>query len=138
MNWLIAGLIAGVGAWLADFFLWTKVFTKGMEQFSTPRSPEEMKKTMAANVPKSAGLALIFGVLLAWFYVRFKGGLWVPGGGPLAGMEFATVLWLPTIALSTIGAGVWYDKVRPLYWATFWAWLIRMNVAGVLVGLLVK
>lgn len=138
MNWLIAGLIAGVGTWLADFVLWTKVFTKGLDQFATPLSPDAMKKMMAANVPKSAGLALIFGVLLAWFYGRFRGGLWVPGGGPLAGMEFATVLWLPTIALSMIGGGVWYDKVRPLYRATFWASLIRMNVAGLLVGLLVK
>jgi len=77
-------------------------------------------------------------VLLAWFYGRFKSGLWVQGGGPLAGMEFATVLWLPTIALSTIGGGVWFDRVRRLHKATFWAWLVRMNVAGLLVGLLVK
>src|SRR2546422_208681 len=60
------------------------------------------------------------------------------GGGPLAGMEFATLLWLCTIALSTLGSGVWYDKVRPLLKATFWSWLVRMNVAGLIVGLLVK
>jgi hypothetical protein len=64
--------------------------------------------------------------------------LWVSGGGPLAGMEFATVLWLPTIALSTIGGGIWYDRARPLLNATFWSWLVRMNVAGLVVGLLVK
>jgi hypothetical protein len=56
----------------------------------------------------------------------------------LAGMEFATILWLPTVALSTVGTGVWYDRVRALMNATFWAWLIRMNVAGIVVGLLVK
>ena len=83
-------------------------------------------------------LALVFGVLLACSYQRLKGGLWVQGGGPLAGMEFATLLWLCTIALSTLGSGVWYDKVRPLLKATFWAWLVRMNVAGLIVGLLVK
>src|SRR2546426_5872093 len=68
----------------------------------------------------------------------FKGGLWVQGGGPLAGMEFGTLLWLSTIALSTIGSGVWYDKVRPLLKATFWAWLVRVNGAGLIVGFLVK
>src|SRR2546427_12403605 len=53
-------------------------------------------------------------------------------------MEFATLLWLCTIALSTLGSGVWYDKVRPLLKATFWSWLVRMNVAGALIGLVVK
>jgi hypothetical protein len=139
MSGIVAGLIAGVGAFFADWVMWGKVFTKGMEQYGTfPPSPEEGKKMMAANLPKSALLALLFGVLLAWFYGRLKGGLWVQGGGPVAGMEFATMLWLPTIALSTIGGGIWYDKVRRLYNATLWAWLVRMNVAGLIVGLLVK
>jgi len=136
MSWIVAGLIAGVGAFLTDWVMWSVVFTKGMEPFSTPRSPEEMKQVMATNMPKSAVLALVFGLLLACFYARLRGGLWVQGG-PLAGMEFATLLWLPTIALSTIGGGVWYDKVRPLNKATFWAWLVRMNVAGLLVGALI-
>jgi hypothetical protein len=103
-----------------------------------PPTPEEQKKLMAANMPKSALLALGFGVLLAWFYHQLKGGLWAKGGGPLAGMEFATMLWVCTIALSTVGSGVWYDKVRPLLKATFWSWLVRMNVAGIIVGLLVS
>jgi len=89
-------------------------------------------------MPKAAALALVFGLLLACSYQRLKGGLWVQGGGPLAGMEFGTLLWLSTIALSTLGSGVWYDKVRPLLKATFWAWLVRMNVAGLIVGFLVK
>jgi hypothetical protein len=140
MNWIVAGLIAGVGAFLADYVMWGKVFTgPEMEAFGTPRAtPEEVKKMMAANMPKSAALTLVFGVLLACSYQRLKGGLWVQGGGPLAGMEFATMLWLTTIALSTIGSGVWYDKVRPLLKAMFWSWLVRMNVAGLIVGFLVK
>src|SRR5437870_5342324 len=140
MSWIVAGLIGGVGAFLADCVMWGKVFTgPAMQAFGTfPPTPEEGKKMMAANMPKSAVLALAFGVLLGCFYQRLKAGLWVQGGGPLAGMEFATILWLPTIALSTIGSGVWYDKARPLLKATFWAWLVRMNVAGLLVGLLVK
>src|SRR5207245_11630728 len=109
------------------------------EAFGTyPPSTEEGKKTMAANLPESAVLSLVFGVLLAWFYHQLKAGLWAAGGGPLAGMEFATMLWLSTIALSTIGSGVWYDKVRPLLKATFWSWLVRMNVAGIIVGVFVR
>jgi len=140
MHWIVAGLIAGVGAFFADYVMWGKVFTgPEMHGFGTmPPTPEEQKKLMAANMPKSALLALVFGVLLAWFYHQLKGGLWAKGGGPLAGMEFATMLWLCTIALSTVGSGVWYDKVRPLFKATFWSWLVRMNVAGIIVGLLVS
>ena len=140
MHWIVAGLIAGVGAFFADYVMWGKVFTgPEMHAFGTmPPTPEEQKKLMAANMPKSALLALAFGVVLAWFYHQLKPGLWAKGGGPLAGMEFATMLWVSTIALSTIGSGVWYDKVRPLLKATFWSWLVRMNVAGIIVGLLVR
>jgi hypothetical protein len=140
MHWIVAGLIAGVGAFFADYVMWGKVFTGAeMHAYGTmPSTPEELKKQMAANMPKSAALALVFGVLLACAYQRLKGGLWVQGGGPLAGMEFATLLWLCTIALSTVGSGVWYDKARPLLKATFWSWLVRMNVAGLILGLLVK
>jgi len=139
MNWIVAGLIAGVGAFLADWVMWGKVFTKGMDGYGTfPPSPEEGKKMMMANMPKSLAIALVFGLLLTYLYRHFMGSLWVTGGGPLAGMEFATTLWLPTIALETIGSSIWYDKLRRFHWATFWSWLVRMNVAGLLAGLLVK
>ena len=140
MNWIVAGLIAGVGAFFADFVMWGKVFTgPEMRAFGTmPPTPEEQKKMMLPAMLKSGALALVFGVLLVCSYRRLKEGLWVQGGGPLAGMEFGTLLWLSTIALSTIGSGVWYDKVRPLLKATFWARLVRMNVAGLIVGFLVK
>ena len=137
MSWWLAGLIAGLVAWFADFFLWSKVFTKGMDDYAT-KPPAGQAVNLGPMMVKSAVLALVFGVLLALFYRRFMGALWVQGGGALAGMEFATILWLPTIALSTLGSGVWYDRVRALLNATFWAWLIRMNVAGIVVGLLVK
>jgi len=140
MSWIVAGLIAGVGAFFADYVMWGKVFTgPEMHAFGTmPPTPEAQKNMMLPAMLKSGALALVFGVLLGCSYQRLKGGLWVQGGGPLAGMEFATLLWLCTIALSTLGSGVWYDKVRPLLKAMFWSWLVRMNVAGLIVGLLVK
>jgi hypothetical protein len=134
MNWIVAGLLGGVGAFLADWLMWGKVFTKGMGLFATPRSPDEMKGLMMANMPKSALLALAFGVVFAGLYRRFAPSLWVPPG-PLAGMEFATILWVP-ILLASLGSGLWYDRARPLLNATVWSWLVRMNVAGLVVGLL--
>ena len=100
-------------------------------------SPEEMKKFMGPALAKSAVLSLAFGFLFAWFYGRFHGALWVAGGGPLAAMEFATVLWVP-ILLAMVGSSVWYTKVKSLQMATCWAWLIRMNAAGIAVGLLMR
>lgn len=138
MSWIVAGLIGGVVAWVADYVLWSKVFTKGMENLALELSPEEMKKFMGPAMLKSAALAFVFGILFAYLYQQFRSDLWVAGGGILAGMEFATVLWLPTIALQTIGSGVWYVKARGLLSATFWAWLIRMNVVGLVVALLLK
>lgn len=135
MNWWLAGLIVGVVAWLADWVLWSKVFMKGMENLVTP-PPAGQALNMGPMMIKSFLLSIAFGLIFTYLYVRFSPSLWVSGGGPMAGMEFATVLWLPTIALSTLGTGVWYDKARALMNATFWAWLIRMNVAGIVVGLL--
>ena len=138
MNWIVAGLIAGVVAYLVDWFMWSKVFTKGMDAFMAPMSPEQMKAFMGPALVKSAVLSLIFGVLFAYLYGQFRGSLWVQPGGPLAGMEFATVLWLPTICLATFGSSVWYTQARALNTATCWAWLARMNAAGIVVGLLMK
>ena len=136
-SWYVAGLIAGVVAYLVDWVMWSKVFT-GLEAYGEQLTPEQMKAFMGPALAKSAVLTLAFGFLLAWFYGRFRGALWVQGGGPLAGMEFATVLWLPTIFLATVGSGVWYTKVRKLQMATCWEWLVRMNAAGLVVGLLMR
>lgn len=137
MNWWLVGLIAGVAAWLADWVLWGKVFMKGMENQVTP-PPAGQTMNMTPMMIKSFLLAIAFGLIFTYLYAHFSVSLWVTDGGLLAGMEFATVLWLPTIALSTLGTGVWYDRARPLMKATFWAWLVRMNVAGAVVGLLLK
>ena len=138
-SWIVAGLIAGVVAYLVDWVVWSKVFnTAGMETFGVHMTPEEMKRFMGPALAKSAVLSLAFGVLFAWFYGRFRGALWVQSGGVFAGMEFATVLWLPTIFLAMVGSSVWYVKVKSLQMATCWAWLIRMNGAGIVVGLLMK
>lgn len=136
MQWWLAGLIGGVVAYLVDWVMWSKVFTKGMDQFVSPPAGGQVQ--MGPMMAKSAVLALVYGVLFAYLYDHFKGQLWVQGGGPLAGMEFATVLWLPTILLANLGGGVWFDKVRPLLSATVWAWFVRMNAAGLVVGILVR
>ena len=136
MNWIVAGLIAGVVAYVVDWVMWSKVFTKGMDAFFTPPAPGQ-PMNMGPMLVKSAALSLVFGVLLAFLYAQFQGSLWVMGGGPLAGMEFAGVLWLP-ILFETVGGGVWYTKARPLYNATCWAWLARLLAAGLVVGLLIK
>lgn len=138
MDWIVPGLVAGVVAYVVDYVMWGKVFTKGFESFADQLSPEQMKAFMGPALAKSAVLALAFGLLFAWFYGRFRGALWVEGGGPLAGMEFGTVLWLPTILMSTLGGSIWWTRVRALHRATAWAWLARMNAAGIAVGLLMK
>src|SRR2546425_13070450 len=108
MNWIGAGLITGVVAYVVDFVMWGKVFTKGMEPFSTPPQPGQ-PIAMGPMLAKAAVLALVFGVIFAGLYQHFKSSLWATG--IFGGMEFGTILWLPTIALATIGSGVWYDKV---------------------------
>jgi len=137
MSWWIAGLIAGVAAYLVDWFMWSKVFTKGMDAFAALPAPGQ-PLNMGPMLAKSAVLSLVFGLLFTYIYARFMGSLWVAGGGALAGLEFAAVLWLPTIALETTGGAVWFTKVKPLFNATCWAWLARMLAAGLVVGLLVK
>jgi hypothetical protein len=137
MSWIVAGLIAGVVAYVSDWIMWSYVFTKGMDAFIVPPAPGQ-PMNMGPMLAKSAVLSLVFGLLLAYFYRQFMGSLWVAGGGPLAGMEFASVLWLPTIFLETMGGAVWYVKVKPLFNATCWAWLVRMLAAGLVVGLLIK
>jgi len=137
-SWIVAGLIAGVVVYLVDWVVWSKVFNMaGMEAMGTHMTPEEMKRFMGPALAKSAALSLAFGLVFAWFYGRFRGALWVQSGGVFAGMEFATVLWVP-ILFAMAGSSVWYVKVKSLQMATCWAWLIRMNAAGIVVGLLMK
>jgi hypothetical protein len=136
MSWWIAGLIAGVVAYLVDWVMWSKVFIKGLEGFAD-MPPAGQPMNMGPMLMKSAVLSLLFGLFLAFTYAKLMGSLWVMGGGPLAGMEFATVLWLP-ICFQTIGGAVWYTKVKRLFDATCWAWLARMLAAGLVVGILVK
>ncbi|MGH7546618.1 MAG: hypothetical protein ACREMM_00420 [Gemmatimonadales bacterium] len=135
MNWIVAGLITGAVAYVVDFVMWSKVFTKGMDQYVTSPPPGQ-QIAMGPRLAKAAALALVFGVIFAGLYVHFKSSLWATG--ILGGMEFGTMLWLPTIGLEAIGSGVWFDRVRTLLWAQFWSWLVRMNVAGIVVALLIK
>ncbi len=134
MNWILAGLIAGLVAWFADYFMWSKVFTTGMESYGTMEGAQER---MGGMMVKSAASALTWGVLFAYLYRHYMNSLWV-GSGPLAGMELATTLWLSTVVFVNIGTAIWYDKARRLLSAQVWAWLVRTNAAGIVVGLLVK
>ena len=134
VNWIVAGLITGVGAYVVDFVMWSKVFRKGMDQYVTP-PPAGQNIEMGPMLAKAAVLALAFGLIVAGLYQHFKTSLWA--SGVLGGMEFGTILWL-TIGLATIGTSVWFDKVRTLMNAQFWAWLVRANVAGIVAAVLVK
>jgi hypothetical protein len=134
MNWILAGLIVGLVAWIADFVMWSKVFNTGMESYGTMEGAQER---MGGMMVKSAVLAFAWGVLFAFLYRHFMASLWVPPG-PLAGMELATTLWLVTILFENVGSGVWFDKTRRLLNAQIWAWLVRMNAAGLVAGLLIK
>ena len=136
-SWLVAGLIAGVVVYVVDYVMWGKVFTTGMESFADQLSPEQMKAFMGPALMKSAVLALLFGLVFAFLYDRLRTALWVEGGGPIAGMEFGTVLWLP-ILFVTLGGSIWWTRVRALHRATMLAWLVRVNAAGLAVGFLMK
>lgn len=134
-NWIVAGILAGVVAYLADWVLWGKVFVKGMDAFATP-PPAGQQLNLTPMMVKSGVLALVYGVVFAFVYDHFRDALWT-SAGVLGGMELATTLWLP-IAFASLGSNVWYTKTAPLMSATMWAWLVRMNAAGVVVGLLIK
>lgn len=134
MSWMLAGLIGGVVAWIADYVMWGQVFTTGMESYGTM---EGAQARMTGMMMKSAALALAWGLVFAFIYRQVMNALWV-APGPLAGMEFATTLWLGTIPFVGWGSGVWYDKARRLLNAQTWAWLVRMNAAGLVVGLLLR
>jgi hypothetical protein len=135
MNWIIAGLITGAVAWVVDFVMWTKVFTKGMEAYVTS-PPQGQTIPMGPKVGASLGLALVFGVIFVGLFARLHLGLWAQG--VMGGMEFGSILWLSTIAFMCVGTGVWFDKARALLTAEFWVWLVRLNVAGIVAALLVS
>lgn len=135
MSWIVAGIIAGIIAYLVDYVMWGKVFTKGMDAFAV-MPPAGQRVQMGPMLAKSAVLAIVFGLLFALVYGKLRSGLWV-AAGPLAGMELATILWLP-LAFAAVGSGVWYERVRPLMKAQLWSWLVRLNVMGVAVGLLMR
>ena len=133
-NWIVAGVLAGVVAYLVDWVLWSKVFTKGLDPFAVPPAPGQ-QVNMTPMLVKSAILTLLYGVVFAFVYDHLRNALWT-SAGVLGGMELATTMWLP-IAFASVGSNVWYTKAAPLMSATMWVWLIRMNAAGIVVGALV-
>ena len=134
-NWIVAGILAGVAAYVVDWVLWSKVFTKGMDAFVSPPPPGQ-QVNMTPMLVKSGILTLLYGVVFAFVYDHFRNTLWTSAGA-LGGMELATTMWLP-IAFLSLGSNVWYTKATALMNATMWAWLVRMNAAGLVVGILVK
>lgn len=135
MNWIVAGLVTAVVAFFLDWILWSKVFGNWIAQY-TAHTPETARAAMGAMMAKSAAVTLVFGLLFAFVYARFRDVLWA--GGIKGGMEFGTTLWLTTIAVATVGNGIWLDKARPLLKANFWAWFIKLNAAGIVVALLLR
>jgi hypothetical protein len=132
-----AGVIIAVVAYFVDFVLWTYVFKKGFDPLtSSAGSPEQRKAAMGPMLAKEALNALAFGVIFALVYARLHGSLWAEG--VMGGMEFGTILWLPTIAAASISNGIWFDKARPLARANFWGWLIKFNVVGTVAAFLIK
>ncbi len=135
MNWIGAGLVIAIVAYVTDFVLWSFVFTTGMDQYFSG-TKEDARATMGLKLTKSAALTLVFGLVFALVYTQLRTNLWAKG--VLGGLEFGTILWLPTIALQNVGSGVWFDKVRPLLKAQFWGWLIKLNIAGLVAALLIR
>jgi len=76
MSWIVAGLIAGVVAYVSDWIMWSYVFNKGMDAFVNAPAPGQ-PMNMGPMLAKSAVLSLVFGLLLAYFYRQFMGR----GGG---------------------------------------------------------
>ncbi|MBI3810631.1 MAG: hypothetical protein HY283_00260 [Nitrospirae bacterium] len=140
MFWTIigVGVLTAVVAYFVDFILWTYVFTEGFAELtSLPyRDKEKMKAHMGPMLAKSALNTLVFGIAFVLIYVRLHEHLWA--SGVMGGMEFGTILWLPSAAVASIGNGIWFDKVRPLARANFWSWLIKMNIVGIVAALLIK
>ncbi len=132
MNWIQSGLAGGLVAYVADYIMWGKVFTTGMESY---RTEANLEARLPGMIVQSAILALLWGLVFAFLYRHFKGHLWVPPG-PVAGMELATTLWGATILFLTAGSAVWYDKARRLLNAQGWSWLVRMNAAAAVIGVL--
>ncbi len=135
MNWTIVwvGLTAGIVAYLVDFVLWSFVFTKGMRELSSV-APGQVR--MGPLLAKSFANALVFGLVFALSYAKLRGSLWA--GGIPGGMEFGTILWLPTIAIASVGNAIWLDRVRPVARANFWTWLIKLNAAGIVAALFIR
>lgn len=132
------GVVTAVVAYFVDFVLWTYVFTEGFGELTSLsyRDKEKMKAHMGPMLAKSFPNTLVFGIAFVLIYARLKNGLWA--GGLLGGMEFGTILWLPSVAVASIGNGIRFDKVCPLARANFWIWLIKLNVAGIVAALLIK
>ncbi len=139
MHWTViwVGLVTGIAAYIVDFILWSFVFTKGIGELSSIHGDKEkMKARMRSMIAQSFMNALVFGILFVLVYARLRSGLWATG--ILGGMEFGTILWLPTIAISSISNSIWLDRVRPMAWANFWTWLIKLNASGVAAALLLR
>ena len=139
MIWTViwVGIVTAIAAYLLDYVLWTYVFTEGIGELSSMHADKEkLKSQMPLMLAKSALNTLLFGIVFVMIYARLKDCLWARG--VLGGLEFGTILWLPTIALSSIGSNIWLDRIRAAADANFWTWLIKLNVAGVIAALLIR
>lgn len=129
MNWIVAGLIAGVIAHFVDFIMWTFVFNKGMQDYTsmsmaTPPTTAQMMPMMI----KSLVINLFMGIVFVNVYIHLRTEPVVHG--IFGGAEFGVVLWLPTIFTQNVLSGIWFDKPRRLMMASAIVMLIKLICLG--------
>ena len=129
MNWIVAGVIAGLIAHVVDFVMWSFVFNKGMNDYTsmTMTTPPSMGSMMPQLV-KSLFINLFMGIVFVNVYIHLRTEPVVHG--IFGGAEFGVVLWLPTVFTQNVLTGIWFDKPRRLVTASGVVSLMKLVALG--------
>jgi hypothetical protein len=129
MNWIVAGVIAGLIAHVVDFIMWTFVFNKGMNEYtSTPMTTAPSMGSMMPQIVKSLFINLFMGIVFVNVYIHLRTEPVVHG--IFGGAEFGVVLWLPTVFTQNVLSGIWFDKPRRLMMASAIVMLVKLVCLG--------